>query len=103
MKKAVADSTTASLKKNAGRACLQRLPLSPAPGVKRTDLEALILSGSPVLGLRPMRAARLLTLKVPKPMICTVLSFLIPLVIEPRTASSASLASFLEASLPRDF
>ncbi len=37
------------------------------PALKRTDFEALILMASPVRGLRPLRAARLETLKVPKP------------------------------------
>ena len=40
---------------------------SVAPGLNAGTLAALIFSSSPVLGLRPMRAARLRTSNVPKP------------------------------------
>src|SRR6478735_10988426 len=56
---------------------------------------------SPVFGLRPVRAARFLTSKVPKPMIWTFLSFFTPLAMEERTASRASSAARLVASFPR--
>ena len=41
--------------------------LSVAPALKAGTLEAPIFSSSPVLGLRPVRAARLRTSNVPKP------------------------------------
>ncbi len=41
--------------------------LKALPAEKRTFLLAPIFSASPVLGLRPMRAARVLTLNVPSP------------------------------------
>ncbi len=37
------------------------------PALKRTDFEALMRMASPVNGLRPLRAARLAMLNVPKP------------------------------------
>gem|GEM_PF-5610819 len=49
------------------RAADQSAPLRAAPGLKRTDLDALILIAAPVRGLRPVRAARLVTVNVPKP------------------------------------
>ncbi len=71
--------------------------------MKPTDLEAAILRDSPVFGLRPIRAARFLTSKVPNPMIWTFLSFFTPLAIESRTASRACSAARLVASAPRAF
>src|SRR3546814_9676396 len=63
--------------------------------LNRTDLDAAILIGSPVCGLRPLRAARLLTLKVPKPTIVKPPSFFIALPIASNTASTASPAAAL--------
>src|SRR3546814_11019512 len=72
-----------------------RRSLSCLEALKRTDLEAAILIGSPVCGLRPLRAARLLTLKVPKPTIVKPPSFFIALPIASNTASTASPAAAL--------
>jgi hypothetical protein len=46
--------------------------LKPTPAVKRGTVVAAILSSAPVCGLRPVRAARLDDLKVPKPTRVTV-------------------------------
>jgi hypothetical protein len=56
-------------------------------------LRAGILSSLPVCGLRPTRAARLETLKVPKPMSVTTSPFLSALVIAASVASIARPAS----------
>src|SRR5688572_17342298 len=48
---------------------------SVAPAAKRGVFDAAILMTSPVAGLRPLRAARLVTEKVPKPVIPTVSPF----------------------------
>src|SRR6476620_2948653 len=45
--------------------------LSFAPGVKRTAVDAGMSIAAPVLGLRLVRAARLLALKLPKPVMVT--------------------------------
>src|SRR5690606_32652642 len=81
----------------------QRPALRVEEALKPTDLEAAIFMDSPVFGLRPWRAARFFTSKVPKPMIWTFLSFLTPFSMEPRTAARASSAARLVASLPRAF
>src|SRR5215470_7790202 len=54
------------------------LALSSLPTTNLTVLDALILIFSPVLGFTPMRALRWATLKVPKPINCTVFSFFRP-------------------------
>src|SRR5439155_2094228 len=59
---------------------------------------ALILIVAPVRGLRPARAARLLTLKVPKPTSDTLLFFFSVIFTPPITASSARVAAALEIS-----
>jgi len=41
--------------------------LNPAAGLKRMPFDAAILTGWPVLGLRPVRALRCVGLKLPKP------------------------------------
>ncbi len=46
--------------------------LKAAPGVNLGTLAAAIFKASPVRGLRPVRAARLVALKVPKPINWTV-------------------------------
>jgi len=45
---------------------------SAVPALKRATFLAAILISLPVCGLRPVRAERSLTLKVPKPMSCTL-------------------------------
>lgn len=50
--------------------------LSVAPALNAGALEALILSSVPVAGLRPIRAARLRTSNVPKPIRATLSPFL---------------------------
>lgn len=77
--------------------------LSAAEALKPTDLDALICMGSPVFGLRPMRAARFFTSNVPKPISWTLVSARTPLAMEARTAATASSAARLVASLPSAF
>ena len=45
--------------------------LKALDAVKLGELDALIWMSSPVLGLRPLQAARCVSLKVPKPRSCT--------------------------------
>src|SRR5258708_15498938 len=68
--------------------------LSCFEALKRTVFPAAILIASPVCGLRPMRAARLETLNVPKPAIDISPSFFSPLVMVSKMASTASFAAF---------
>src|SRR5512139_1756179 len=68
------------------------------PGRNLGTLAALILMVAPVRGLRPERAARLLTLKVPKPTSETLLFFLSVDFTPPIRASSARVAAALEMS-----
>src|SRR5674476_826451 len=49
--------------------------LRVAPALNAGALEALILRAAPVAGLRPLRAARFLTSKVPKPTRATLSPF----------------------------
>src|SRR5450759_199964 len=49
--------------------------LRDAPALNAGALEALILRGAPVAGLRPLRAARLRTSNVPKPTNATLSPF----------------------------
>src|SRR4029079_9300790 len=70
---------------------------------KRTVLDALMAMGSPVFGLRPVRALRCATLKVPKPTSCTELPLPRLPEMESSTASTASPAARLEVSPPRVF
>ncbi len=58
----------------------------------------LILMGSLVRGLRPVRAARLVTAKVPNPTIDTLPPFFKVVFTPPMTASSARVAAALEMS-----
>jgi hypothetical protein len=46
---------------------LLRSALKPVAGLKRMPLDAAILTGWPVRGLRPVRALRAVGLKLPKP------------------------------------
>src|SRR5579863_8207494 len=71
----------------------QSEPFSLAPALKRTPLLARILIGSPVRGLRPMRADRLLTWNEPKPGMLNFCAFLSSFAITPVTASTALLAT----------
>src|SRR3954466_8351944 len=72
--------------------------LSALPGRNFGTLAALILIVAPVRGLRPLRAARLPTLKVPKPTRDTVLFFFSVDFTPPITASRARAAAALEIS-----
>src|SRR5664280_3113017 len=72
--------------------------LSALPGRNFGTLAALILMGSLVRGLRPLRAARLLTLKVPKPTSETVVFFFRLVFTPPIMASRARDAAAFEMS-----
>src|SRR5690554_7188195 len=72
--------------------------LSALPALKLGTLAALISIGSPVCGLRPVRAARSLTVKIPKPTRETVSPFLRLSVTLSIMASSARLAAALGIS-----
>src|SRR5215475_9602946 len=61
---------------------------------KATFFDALILIASPVAGLRPMRAGRLRTWRMPKPVMRTLLPFLRCLTTSPTKSSRALVASF---------
>ncbi len=61
-------------------------------------LAALILIAAPVWGLRPVRAARLPTAKVPNPTRVTDPPFLSVVLIPPITASSARPAAAFDTS-----
>src|SRR5690606_29992067 len=74
---------------------LFRESLSSLPILKRTFLLALMVIVAPVAGLRPLRAARLETLKLPKPGTCTRSPFLSAFEIASIAASNASPAAFL--------
>jgi putative acetyltransferase len=60
---------------------------------KRTPLEAAIFTGAPVCGLRPVRAARRVGLKLPKPTTATRRPLLTSLMIVWTNALTASSAS----------
>jgi carbonic anhydrase/acetyltransferase-like protein (isoleucine patch superfamily) len=79
------------------------LDLRSFPAVNRTVLEALIFMGARVLGLIPVRAFRVATLKVPKPTSWTAWSFFNPSLIESMTAWTLRSASARDASFPRAF
>ena len=69
---------------------------SAAPALNAGTLAALILIASPVLGLRPARAARLRTSKVPKPTRATLSPFFSVLVTISISAAMLRSASALE-------
>src|SRR5690606_33823641 len=73
---------------------------SALPALNAGFLEALILMVSPVRGLRPVRAPRLRTEKVPKPTRVTVSPFFRALVMAATIASTARPASALDSSAP---
>src|SRR5436305_7634580 len=62
---------------------------------KATVFDALILIASPVAGLRPMRAGRLRTLRMPRPVMRTLLPFLRCFTTKPTKSSRQPVASFL--------
>ncbi len=68
------------------------------PAEKAGALRAAIFNSAPVRGLRPVRAARLDTLNVPKPIKVTVLLFLSAAVIASVAASHARPAAAFERS-----
>lgn len=70
--------------------------LSPLPALNRGTVAALIWIGSPVLGLRPVRAALLLTENVPKPTNVTESPLERDLVIPSTILLKADPASVLE-------
>src|SRR5690606_16342402 len=72
--------------------------LSALPALKPGFIEAAILISSPVRGLRPVRAARLRTSKVPKPTRVTLSPFFRALVMVAMTASTARPASARDRS-----
>jgi hypothetical protein len=67
--------------------------------LKAGTLLAAISISSPVCGLRPLRAARSRTSKLPKPINCTLSPFFNASKMESKTASTALVASFFEISL----
>ena len=73
--------------------------LSALPGLKAGTLLAGISISSPVCGLRPLRAARSRTSKLPNPINCTFSPSFKAFKIESKTASTAFVASFLESSV----
>ena len=68
------------------------------PGRNLGTLAALILIAAPVRGLRPVRAARLLTAKVPNPTNETVSPFLSVFLTASTIDSRARVAAALEMS-----
>src|SRR5690606_36468915 len=74
---------------------LFRASLSSLPALRRTFLLALIVIVAPVAGLRPLRAARLLTEKLPNPGTWMRSPFLSAFEIASIAASNASPAAFL--------
>jgi hypothetical protein len=71
------------------------MSLNSLPGRKAGDLEAGILIDAPVLGFLPVRAARFVTLNVPKPTRRTSLPFLSSFWMLLTTESRALVASDL--------
>lgn len=64
------------------------------PGLNAGTLLAAISISSPVCGLRPLRAARSRTSKLPNPISCTLSPCFKASKIESKTASTAFVASF---------
>ena len=69
------------------------MPFSLEPALKRTPLDALIRMDAPVAGLRPLRARRLTTSKLPKPTSWTFWFFFKDAEIVLRTAAKVSVAA----------
>src|SRR5690606_37508212 len=63
---------------------------------KATFFEALILMASPVAGLRPMRAARLRTCRMPRPVRRTLFPFFRFFTVSSTKSLKSSVAAFLE-------
>ena len=74
--------------------------LSVRPALKRTGLDALIFMASPVRGFTPLRAARFVTVKVPKPANCTRWFFFSEVVMVPRIAIIVSRAATAVQPVP---
>ena len=72
--------------------------LSAGAGLNRTDFDALILIASPVAGLRPLRAARSVTVKVPRSANAKRPSFFNVAPMTPNTCSTTALAFALLSS-----
>jgi hypothetical protein len=70
--------------------------LNALPAENLTVLAAAILSGSPVFGLRPIRAARLPDENVPKPISCTESPLVTALMIVSIAEFNANSAFALE-------
>lgn len=68
---------------------LFKVDLNAAPGAKRTPFAAAICTGAPVCGLRPVRAARDVGTKLPKPRMLT----LSPALAASMTASTKALSA----------
>ena len=75
-----------------------RASFNALPGRNLGTLAALILIASPVRGLRPTRAARRVTAKVPKPTRDTEPPFFRVVLTAPMVASRARVAAALEIS-----
>ncbi len=71
--------------------------LKSLPGLKRGTVRAEILISLPVCGLRPMRALRLLLVKVPKPTRVTSCFFTLFLMIESVSLRTDSISHFLSS------
>ncbi len=77
---------------------LLTLSLNAFPAENLTVLEAAILIASPVLGLRPTRAARFPELNVPKPINCTLSPLVTAFLIVSKAAFNACSALALDNS-----
>src|SRR5947199_311711 len=71
--------------------------LKAAAGAKRTPLDAAIFTGAPVCGLRPVRAARDVGLKVPNPKMLTRLPALVSAITASRNTETADSACFFSS------
>ena len=75
-------------------------PFSLEPALKRTPLDALILMDAPVAGLRPLRARRFTTSKLPKPTSWTFWFFFKDAEIVLSMVANVSVAAFFEEPVP---
>jgi hypothetical protein len=78
------------------RKCYFTLPANSFPALNFTTLRAGMLSAFPVLGLRPLRAERFETVKVPKPTNTNLSPFFNADMVVPMKASIAALACVFE-------
>ena len=74
--------------------------MNALPALNAATFEAAIWIVAPVCGLRPVRAARLLTTKLPKPVNCTPPPLAIAEVIAPVVAFKALAASAFDKLAP---